>query len=77
MPTVTPEMFVKSWQQSKNFAEMSKKTGLSKTAIASRRTFYQRKGIALKHMKSVGRAALSVSALNKLAKRFLRVGGTK
>jgi hypothetical protein len=64
--SITPEQFVRAWQESCTLAEVSQKTGLPKSTCYNRARYYRRKGVGLKAIQKQ-RNLISWAALNVLA----------
>lgn len=62
---VTPEKFVRVWQEANSLDEVVEKTGLTKHQASARATHYRSKGVPLKHFK---KPKMDWGALKKLAK---------
>ena len=65
---ISPEEFVKIWQKAKNIKEITDKTGLKVSTVASRAVHYRNIGISLKKFKE--RSLLDIPSLVALAKKY-------
>lgn len=66
--TVSPEMFVTTWQTAKNLEELAQKLGISKVAAKVRAYTFRKNGVPLKHFDPRGGTAYNWQKLAALAK---------
>lgn len=64
---ISPEDFVRAWQESSNTREVADRLGITTRAAAARAGKYRRRGVALKKMRP-STTRLDVAALNALAR---------
>jgi hypothetical protein len=62
---VSPEEFIKVWQESGNAAEVAAKLRMPREIVLSRSSEYRRRGVRLKKLRKSGR--LDIAALNTIA----------
>lgn len=74
--SVSPEDFVRSWQESQTIEELCSRTGLSLATAKDRARLYRSRGVPLKIFprKRSGRPGLNVEQLSEIAERALKAG---
>jgi transposase len=63
---VSPEDFVRAWQESQSLSEVARKTGLSISTVSARAQTYRRKGVRLKPFPRRLYPPLDVAKLNNI-----------
>ena len=71
---VSPEEFVKAWQESKTVQEVADKLQMPRNLVLSRKSMYSKNrkdgspGVQLKTMAKVSKRTLNIDKLNEIAK---------
>lgn len=73
--SVTPEEFIKAWQESETAQEVADKLGMPKPIVLARASAYRGEGVKLKKMRRENKRALDIDGLNRLIEQ-LAAGGS-
>lgn len=70
MAKATPEEFIEAWQQSSSVKEVAKRLNMPPKTVSSRASYYRKKKVPLKKMRSSGRGPLNWKKLAELAREL-------